>query len=217
MIRVAIVEDHAMVRETLARLMGTEADVDVVVQAGSAEDALPLIHGEKPDVALLDVSLPGMDGLSLAARLRRDLPDTKIIFLTMHDDDATLARAVGLGTDGFVPKTAEAQEVVAAVRAVGSGGSYISPALVRKVMDIAGGRATGPAAELTDRELEVLRLLARGLRPDDIAGELYLSVKTVKNHLTSVYAKLRVETAAQAVAEAFRLRLADAGERSESA
>ncbi len=210
MIRVAIVEDHAMVRQTLSRLIDTEDDLEIVLSEGSAEDALPRFPSATPDVALLDITLPGEDGLTLAAKLRREAPDVKIIFLTMHDDDATLSRAVGLGTDGYVPKTADAEEVVEAIRTVGDGGSYVSPALVRKVMDIAGGRATGPAAQLTDRELEVLQLLAKGNRPDDIADTLYLSVKTVKNHLTSIYSKLGVATAAQAVAEAYRLRIASA-------
>lgn len=208
MIKVAIVEDHAMVRQTLTRLINAEDDLEIVIEAGSAEDALLRIASEEPQVALLDITLPGIDGLTLAAKLRREAPDVRIIFLTMHDDDATLSRAVGLGTDGYVPKTADAEEVLEAVRTVGDGGSYVSPTLVRKVMDIAGGRATGPAAQLTDRELEVLQLLASGNRPDDIADTLYLSVKTVKNHLTNVYAKLNVETAAQAVAEAYRLGLA---------
>lgn len=212
MIKVAIVEDHAMVRQTLTRLINAEDDLEIVIEAGSAEDALLRIASEEPQVALLDITLPGIDGLTLAAKLRREAPDVRIIFLTMHDDDATLSRAVGLGTDGYVPKTADAEEVLEAVRTVGDGGSYVSPTLVRKVMDIAGGRATGPAAQLTDRELEVLQLLASGNRPDDIADTLYLSVKTVKNHLTSIYSKLGVATAAQAVAEAYRLRIASTGQ-----
>jgi DNA-binding NarL/FixJ family response regulator len=209
MIRVAIVEDHAMVRQTIGRLLSAEDDVEVVFESGTAEDALPKFHGEKPDVALLDVSLPGMDGLTLAARVRRELPDIRLIFLTMHDDDSTLARAVGLGTDGYVPKTADSQELLDAVRTVGDGGSYVSPSLIGKVMDIAGGRTVSAGSRLTERELEVLRLLAAGKRPDDIADDLYLSVKTIKNHLTSVYAKLGVETAAQAVVEAYQLHIVE--------
>jgi DNA-binding NarL/FixJ family response regulator len=207
MIRVAIVEDHAMVRQSLARLVRSEDDLEVVAEAGSAEEALPRLLGTEPDVALLDISLPGMDGIGLAARLKRSLPNTRIVFLTMHEDDSTVARAVGVGTDGYIPKSVDANDVVAAIRAVAAGESYVSASLMRRVMDIAGGRAQGPADRLTEREREVLRLLARGERPDEIAGSLHLSVKTVKNHLTSVYAKLGVETAAQAVAEAYRLRI----------
>jgi DNA-binding NarL/FixJ family response regulator len=125
-----------------------------------------------------------------------------LLFLTMHDDDATVAKAVGLGADGYVLKTASTDELRAALQAIAAGGSYLSPSIARRVMGLANGRPD--PTTLTERELEILRLLAQGNRPAVIAGRLFVSVKTVKNHLTNVYAKLAVETGTQAVAEAYR-------------
>ena len=122
--------------------------------------------------------------------------------LTMHDDDATLRRATEAAVDGYVAKTASTDEVVTAVRTVAEGGAYVSPAIAMRMMRLASGAR--PGHTLTDREVEILRHLAAGLRIQDIADTLFLSTKTVKNHLTSVYSKLNVETAAQAVAEAYR-------------
>lgn len=210
MIRVAIVEDHTMVRQTLARLIAAEEDLEVVAEAGSAEEALPRLRGTEPDVVLLDITLPGADGLSLGARMRQELPGIRIVFLSMHGDETTLRRATRLGTDGFVAKTAPVEEVVEAIRTVGAGGSYISRELAGKMLRLAGGQPSTPAGRLTERELEVLRLLAAGVRPGDIAERLVLSLKTVKNHLTAIYTKLGVETAAQAVAESYRLHIVNA-------
>jgi DNA-binding NarL/FixJ family response regulator len=133
----------------------------------------------------------------------------------MHEDDASISRAIGIGADGYVLKTASTDELLQAVRAVAEGGSYLSPAIARRVIDLAGGKRGGSGSRLTERELEILRLLSEGNRPAEVAQKLFVSIKTVKNHLTSIYSKLGVATGAQAVAEAFRLGLVSSPPRSE--
>lgn len=206
MFRVAIVEDHTLVRQTLARLVDSYDRFEVVAEASGASEAMPRLRGAEPDVAILDINLGVDSGLDLAVEVRRELPGTRIIFLTMHEDETTLRGAFAFGADGFISKSAPAAELFQALTTICDGGSFVSLDLSRKVMALAGGR-NGPASDLTERELEVLRLLAAGRRPTEIAEELYLSIKTVKNHLTHTYAKLAVSTAAQAVSEAYKQRL----------
>ncbi|MFA5788163.1 MAG: response regulator transcription factor [Actinomycetota bacterium] len=204
MTRIVVVEDHTLVRQSLVKIMTAEPGFEVVAEAGSAEEALQVAKSHRPDLVVMDVGIPGEDGLQVAMKLKKLLPDVRILFLTMHDDDATIRRAIGVGADGFVPKTASTEELLQGLRVVASGGSYLSPGVARRVMDLAGGRSGGVVGRLTDRELEILTLLTQGLRPADVAARLYMSIKTVKNHLTNIYAKMGVESAAQAVAEAYR-------------
>lgn len=202
MTRVVIVEDHTLVRQSLVKMIDNEPGFEVVGHAGRGDEGLDLIKRVQPEVAVIDIAMPGGNGLEVAAELRRTVPDVRCLFLTMHDDDASIARAIALGADGYVLKTASADELLTALRAIADGGSYLSPGVARRVMDLAGGKSS--QANLTERELEILRLLAKGVRPGDIGRQLFVSVKTVKNHLTSVYSKLGVQTGAQAVAEAYR-------------
>ncbi|HEX9775720.1 MAG TPA: response regulator transcription factor [Actinomycetota bacterium] len=202
MTRVVIVEDHTLVRQSLVKTVESEAGFEVAGQAGRGDEGIEVIKREKPDVVVLDITMPGGTGLDVAAQMRTAAPDTRFLFLTMHDDDATISKAISLGADGYVLKTASTDELLTALHAVADGGSYLSPAVARRVLDFAGGKA--PGATLTERELEILRLLSTGARPAQIASSLFVSIKTVKNHLTSVYAKLGVQTGAQAVAEAYR-------------
>lgn len=203
--RVVIVEDHTLVRQSIVKTVEAEPGFEVIGQAGRGDEGLDLIRRLAPDVVLLDITMPGGNGLEVAEKLRAAAPETRFLFLTMHDDDATIQKAIGLGADGYVLKTASTDELLNALRAVAEGGSYLSPAVARRVIDLAGKRP--PGTTLTERELEILRLLATGARPQQIADQLFVSIKTVKNHLTSVYAKLNVQTGAQAVAEAYRRQL----------
>jgi len=202
MTRVVIVEDHTLVRQSLVKTVGAEEDFEVVGEASRGDEGLELIQRMRPDLVLLDISMPGANGLEVAKQLRAVAPDTRFVFLTMHDDDASISKAISLGADGYVLKTASTAELLNAVRIVADGGSYLSPSVARRVIDLAGGK--GPVTNLTEREMEILKLLAEGCRPGLVAEKLFVSVKTVKNHLTSVYAKLGVQTGAQAVAEAYR-------------
>lgn len=202
MTRVVVVEDHTLVRQSLVKTINAEDGFEVAGEAGRGDEGLALIAKLSPDVVLLDITMPGGNGLEVAAQMRTAAPNTRFLFLTMHDDDASISKAIALGADGYVLKTASTDELLTALHAISEGGSYLSPAVARRVIDLAGGKS--PTANLTDRELEILRLLAQGARPGQVAEKLFVSIKTVKNHLTSVYAKLGVQTGAQAVAEAYR-------------
>ncbi len=203
-VKVVVADDHTLVRQSLVKLVNAEEGFRVVADLEGGEQVADVARRHEADLVLLDVNMPDVDGIQVAEQLRKQAPDVRILFLTMHDDDATIRRAVSLGADGYVPKSASTEELLQALQTVGQGGTYLSPAIARRVMDMAGGRGTSPAAQLTDRELQILQLMATGARPQEMAEELYLSVKTIKNHLTNVYAKLGVSTAAQAVAEAYR-------------
>lgn len=208
-VRVVIVEDHTLVRQSLAKIVASEPGFEVAGEAGRADDALVVVATTRPDLVMLDIALPGRGGLEVAAHIRRVAPEIRLLILTMHDDRAIVSRALAVGADGYVLKTSSIDEVCQALRAVARGESYLSPAIARQVMSRAGGR--GGTALLTDRESEILRLLAQGSRPAEMAAALFVSVKTVRSHLANIYAKMGVQTATQAVSEAFRLGLAATG------
>lgn len=201
--RIIIADDHALLRESIVRLLEGAGDLVVVAQASTGEQAVELVRLHEPDLVLLDVSMPGdMDGIEAATAIKAERVHIRVAMLTMHDDDATLRRASEAAVDGYVAKTATSDEVVAAVRAVAGGSAYVSPTIAARMMRLASGNRSG--SDMTPREVEILRMLAQGSRIQEIADGLFLSSKTVKNHLTNVYAKLGVETAAQAVAAAYR-------------
>lgn len=202
--RVVVADDHTLVRQSVLKAVRSEPGVEVVGEAGDGPGTLAAVAEHQPDLLVVDIAMPGIDGLAVAEQLRREWPDVRVVFLSMHDDDGSLQRAVALGAAGFVSKSASIEELLEAVRAVRDGGSYLSSNVAKRVMDLAAGRGTGSALGLTPREREILELLTGGHRPAEIGTQLFLSVKTVKNHLTSIYSKLGVETGAQAVAEAYR-------------
>lgn len=208
--RVVIVEDHVLVRQSIVKTLTGEG-IEVLGEASRGDEAIPLVDKLQPDVVILDIGTPGMDGLEVAKILKERTDGPKVLFMTMREDDATVWQAVRIGADCYVLKTASTEELVQAVRAVAEGGSYLSAPVARRVMQIASGERSSVPAGLTDREFEILRLLAHGNRPTEIASKLFVSVKTVKNHLTSIYAKMGVATGAQAVAEAYRLGLMQQG------
>lgn len=205
--RVYILDDHALVRESVTKIVASEPGLALSGQSGRTDEAIEAILRLRPDILVLDINCPGDGGVEVARRARAAAPETRVIFLTMHDDDATVSRALAFA-DGYVLKTASIDEVIQALRAVAAGGSFLSPAIARQVLDRARGR--GDAASLTARELEILQLLADGKRPAEVATSLFVSLKTVRNHLASVYLKLGVASAAQAVSEAFRRSLVSA-------
>lgn len=206
--RVVVADDHALVRQSIVKAVNTEPGLEVVAEVADGLAALQAVATYEPDLVVLDIAMPGRDGLAVAEQLRAQHPDTAVLFLSMHDDDASLQRAMAIGARGFVSKSAPVDELLDALRAVRTGGSYLSSGVAARVMDIAAGRTRSSDLGLTAREREILDLLTQGKRPGEIGDVLFLSVKTVKNHLTSVYQKLGVETGAQAVAEAYRLGLA---------
>jgi DNA-binding NarL/FixJ family response regulator len=205
--RVVVADDHTLVRQSVSKAVRGEPGVEVVAEVADGGAALRAVERLQPELLVLDIAMPGGDGLTIAEQVRRERPGVRIMFLSMHDDDESLQRAIQLGAAGFVSKSASIEELLEAIRAVRDGRSYLSSNVASRVMDLAAGRSSSTSVGLTTREREILELLTSGHRPADIAATLFLSVKTVKNHLTNVYQKLGVETGAQAVAEAYRLGL----------
>ncbi|MTV26827.1 response regulator transcription factor [Nitriliruptoraceae bacterium ZYF776] len=203
--RVVVADDHTLVRQSVLKAVRGEPGVEVVGEAADGPSTLEAVGRTAPDLVVLDIAMPELDGLEVAERLRRDRPDLRIVFLSMHDDDASLQRATALGATGFVSKSASIEELLEAVRAARDGRTYLSSNVASRVRDLADGRGTADQLGLTPREREILELLTQGHRPGEIGTQLFLSVKTVKNHLTRIYSKLGVETGAQAVAESYRL------------
>lgn len=207
LIRVVIAEDHAVVRQSLRVMLEIDAGVLVVGEAVDGQQAVDLTQQLKPDLVLMDVRMEGMDGVNATRRLRELCPDTPVLILTGFGEDEILVKAVEAGARGFLLKDATATELKDAIHRVVNGESLVTPSLLRKLLDefAQRGRTAPPAPmNLTPREREVLRALARGLSNEDIARELVISEKTVKTHLGRIFSKLHVEGRAQAMLYAIR-------------
>jgi two-component system response regulator NreC len=199
-IRTVIVDDHAVVRTGLRLLLEAEEDIEVVAEAGDAREAIFEARAKKPEVILLDVVMPGRSGLEAIPDLMKESPESKILVLSMQDDAAYVREAFGSGASGYVLKEAADVEVVEAVREVAQGRRYVHPVLgARLVAADADERARAEADPLSDREHEILRLLALGHTNQEIANSLYLSVRTVETHRAHIMQKLRISTRAELV------------------
>jgi two-component system, NarL family, response regulator NreC len=199
-IRTIVVDDHAVVRTGLRLLLDAEEDIEVVAEAGDAREAVFEARAQKPDVILLDVVMPGRSGLEAIPDLLKESPESKILVLSMQDDSAYVREAFASGASGYVLKEAADAEVVGAVREVAQGGRYVHPVLgARLVAADADERARAEEDPLSEREHEILRLLALGHTNQEIAGELYLSVRTVETHRAHIMQKLRISTRAELV------------------
>jgi DNA-binding NarL/FixJ family response regulator len=202
--RVLIVDDHPVVRDGLGALLRT-LGVDVVGLAADGESALREAQLTRPDVVLMDVRMPGMGGVEATRQMRTTVPDAVVVMLTMYDDDATVFTAMRAGARGYLLKGATQEEIHAAIAAAQAGQVVFGPGVAARVLDFfAAPPATvpGPFPELTEREREILDLLATGRRTAAIAEALYLSPKTVSNHLTTIFAKLEVTDRQQAIIRA---------------
>jgi two-component system, NarL family, response regulator NreC len=199
-IRTLVVDDHAVVRAGLRLLLEAEDDIEVVAEAGDARGAVFETRAQKPDVILLDVVMPGRSGLEAIPDLLKESPESKILVLSMQDDAAYVREAFASGASGYVLKEAADAEVVGAVREVAEGRRYVHPVLgARLVAADAEERAKEEADPLSDREHEILRLLALGHTNQEIASSLYLSVRTVETHRAHIMQKLRISTRAELV------------------
>ena len=200
MIRAVVVDDHAVVRSGIKLLLEREEDIEVVGDAGNAKDAIFRARALKPDVLLLDVVMPGESGIEALPKLLKESPETKVLVLSMQDDPNYVREAFAAGAAGYVLKEAADEEVVSAVREIAAGGHYVHPALgARMVAAEAEARAAAEADPLSDREREVLRMLALGHTNQEIAKMLYISVRTAETHRAHIMQKLRLSTRAELV------------------
>jgi DNA-binding NarL/FixJ family response regulator len=205
-IRVVVVDDHELFRSGLARMLG-ERGITVAGTAASGEAALDVVAWERPDVVLMDVSLPGISGVEATGRLSITHPEVNVIVLTVAADEGSLIDAILAGAAGYLLKDASIDDIVAAVQAATRGESLIAPALARKLLRRIRSRradAGAPRPQLTERERQVLELMIEGRDNAEIARALVISQNTVKNHVASILAKLEVDNRVQAVVRAVR-------------
>ncbi len=204
--RVLIAEDEALIRLDLREML-VEEGYDVCGEAGDGEEAVRLAEALRPDVILMDVSMPLLDGIEATRLIRRRVPDARVVMLTMHGESDVMARAITAGAVGYLVKDCSVEEVASAVRMAASGEGALSPQLATSMLaevQRATGASSGESV-ISPREEEVLQLVADGLSLPEVAAELYISVKTVKNHLASIYSKLDARDRTQAVLRAVRM------------
>ena len=207
-IRVLIADDHPLFREGVTRLIADQPDMEVVGEASDGLEALVKARELKPDVILLDITMPGSDGVEATRLIKAELPETHIIILTQRDEGETLFEAIHSGAQGYLLKTLRSQQLLDSLRSVMEGGASISPLMAKHLMEEmrhAGPPATGAEIEpLTAREQEILSLIADGSSNQQIADTLYLSLHTVKSHVKNILEKLQVKNRHQAARYARR-------------
>lgn len=209
-ISVLIADDHPVVRQGLASFLDLQADIELVGQASDGREAVEKAIALIPDVVLMDLAMPVLDGIEAIRRIRAACPSTKVIALTSFSDEGRLFAAVKAGAAGYLLKDTDPSEILKGIRMVSTGEALISPAAAAKLMQEFAQGQTDPTVErLTEREVEVLRLIARGLSNRDIAAELVLSEKTVKTHVSNILAKLHLVDRTQAALYAVKKRLVD--------
>jgi DNA-binding NarL/FixJ family response regulator len=210
-VRIIIVDDHAVVRSGLRLLLDAENGFETVAEAGSARDAVFEVRKHKPDVVLMDVVLPDKSGIEATADVLAEAPDAKVLILSMEDDPSYVREAFAAGASGYVVKEAADTELVAALRQVAAGEKYVNPALgARLATAEAEASARAESDPLSDREREVLRLLALGHTNQEIAKTLFISVRTAETHRAHIMQKLRLTTRAELVRYALAQGLLDA-------
>jgi DNA-binding NarL/FixJ family response regulator len=212
-LRLVIADDHTMLREGLRRSLEARG-IRVVGEAGDGAEAVRLALELKPDVTLMDVSMPGMDGVEATRQIRQRIPDASIVMLTMHADHVVLVRAIRAGASGYLVKDCTTDEIVNTIRQAASGDTTVSAGVAAAMLaQVKGLTAVSPAPAappteepiISKREEEVLQLIAEGASTTEVAARLYISVKTVKNHLASIYQKLDSRDRTQAVVRAVKM------------
>jgi DNA-binding NarL/FixJ family response regulator len=216
MIRVLVADDQAVVRDGVVLLLTSAADIEVVGQAGDGNEALRLAVAERPDVALVDLRMPGLDGAQVTAAVRRDAPEVRVLILTTYADDDAVLPALRAGAAGYLTKDTTGEALLAAIRTVAAGGSVLDAAVQRRLVDLAGAPAAPPPEPeppegLTAREVDVLRLVAQGLSNQQTASRLVVSEATVKTHVNHLISKLGVDGRPALVAWAWRHGVVRAG------
>jgi two-component system NarL family response regulator len=215
-IKVLVVDDHALFRRGLEMVLDGEPDIDVVGEASDGHEAVERAEKTLPDVVLMDVRMPKRSGIEATRAIKDVLPSTKILMLTISDEEADLYEAIKAGASGYLLKEISIEEVADAVRQVHAGQSLISPSMASKLLNEFATmvkrrdeRTQVPGPRLTDRELEVLKLVAKGMNNRDIGSELFISENTVKNHVRNILEKLHLHSRMEAVVYAVREKLLD--------
>lgn len=210
-LRLILADDHALVRAGLSALLSELPGVEVVGEAGDGREVLRLVRERKPDIALIDISMPGLNGLDVAARIAHDQPDTRVIIVSMHGDDETVRRALKAGAAGYMLKNSDRAELEMALKAVARGDTWLSPALTKRVVAALTQEpekpAAGPFEALTPRQREVLQLVAEGHSNKEIAQRLNVALKTVETHRTELMERLGIHGVAGLVRYAIQVGL----------
>ncbi|MDB5033086.1 MAG: response regulator transcription factor [Chlorobi bacterium] len=200
-IRILIADDHPIVREGLAAILGTQPDFEVIAQAADGAEAIALAARLHPDVIMLDLEMPTVDGLEALRRIRTEWPEARVIIFTVFDTDERILSAVSAGAQGYLLKGVPREEIFAAIRVVSQGGSLLQPVVASRLLRHLSGESGRPALDpLTDREMDVLRLMAQGRANREIGVTLFISERTVKFHVSSILSKLGAGNRTEAVA-----------------
>jgi two-component system response regulator NreC len=199
-------------RQGIRTLLSAEPDIEIAGEAASAADAVAVARQARPDVVLMDIGMAGMSSFEATRQIRKDRPDTRVVFLSMYDDEDYLAECVDIGANGYILKESPAEQLVTAIREVHRGGSYLSPRLLTKLVDDFRSQGHGTARQprfgtLTKREREILKLLAEGLSVKEIAASFDLSVKTIEAHKFNLMRKLDIHNKAQLVQYAIQKKI----------
>lgn len=201
-LRILLADDHTMVRQTMRRAMEDEG-FEVVGEAADGDEAVKLAEQLDPDVVLMDVTMPVLDGVAATRLLRRSVPQSQVVMLTMHDDQDVVRRALDAGAVGYLTKDCTIDEIARAIRLAADGETFLSPDLASSMLEEA--HRDESESIISAREEEVLQLIANGASPAEVAEQLFISVRTVKNHLASIYQKLDARDRTQAVLKGVRL------------
>jgi len=205
-LRVLLADDHALVRAGMRALLAELPGIEVVAESGDGREALRLVRERKPDIALLDISMPELNGLEVVGRIARDHPNTRAIILSMHGDDESVRRALVAGAAGYLLKNSDRRELELALRAVARGDTWLSPSLTKRVV-ATYMRGASPDAVLTPRQREVLQLVAEGHSNKEIASRLNVALKTVETHRTELMERLGIHGVASLVRYAIQVGL----------
>jgi DNA-binding NarL/FixJ family response regulator len=209
-IRCLLVDDHTLVRQGIRRILESEPDIEVVAEAAGAEEGVLKTRDLRPDIVLMDVGMPGLSSFEAARQIRRNSLVTRVLFLTMYDDEEYVMECMEAGASGYLLKDAPSQQLIAAVHDVFRGGKYVSAPLLGKMVDIYQSQrldASPRAARLTPRERQILKLLAEGKSAKDVAGLLDLSVRTVESHRFNLMRKIGVHNKVELLTYALREKI----------